>query len=139
MYGLGPCQLARLSEIFCAKPDFLPQKEDFWSDRGGSTSRPGLERGNAVEDLGVAQREVAGGDVAALLGLERGLLASADLLALRAAGVETARRRRAGGTRHVAAQVPAPALVRGVRDGHRRQERAGVRMARGRAEGVGVG
>ena len=71
------------------------------------SSRHGCRAGgrrHALGDLGVGEREVAGGDVAALLRLERGLLGAADLLRLPAARVEAARRRRVGRRRHVAGE-----------------------------------
>ena len=64
------------------------------------------ERRDPLGDLGVGEREVAGGDVAAVLGLQRRLLGAADLLRLRAARVEAARLRRVG--RATARRRPAP-------------------------------
>src|SRR3954462_8611974 len=49
-----------------------------------------------LDDLAVGEREVAGGEVAALLALELRFLRAAELLRLPAAGVEAARRRRIG-------------------------------------------
>src|SRR4051812_5089501 len=61
-------------------------------------------RGHPLEHLGVRQREVAGGEVAALLELQRRLVLPADLLGLPAAGVEAAARRRVRRRRHVPGQ-----------------------------------
>src|SRR4051812_27767048 len=57
---------------------------------------------HALEDLGVREREVAGGYVAAVLGLERRVVLAADLLRLPAARVEAAGRGRVGRRGHVA-------------------------------------
>src|SRR5688500_1956213 len=53
-----------------------------------------VRRGHPLRHLGVGEREVAGGDVAALLGLQRRLLGAAELLRLPAARVEPAGGRR---------------------------------------------
>src|SRR4051812_33037911 len=69
----------------------------------GPCRRP-ADRGHAAAHLGVAEREMAGGLVTARLRLKQRLLDGAHLLALPAAGVEAARRRRGGGAGHVAAE-----------------------------------
>ena len=103
--------------------------------------RCAARRGHALGDLGVREREVAGGDVAALLGLQQRLLGAADLLRLPAARVEPARRRRVGRRRHVAGEDLAllRRRERRVGDRHGRHQRARVRHPRVRVELVGVG
>ena len=93
-----------------------------------------------LEHLGVGEREVAGGEVAAVLGLERRVVGAADLLRLPAAGVEAAARRRVGRRRHVARQHLALLGRRQPRvgDRHGRHQRAGVRHPRVRVELVGA-
>src|SRR3954453_12105477 len=77
---------------------------------------------------------MAGRLVAAELRLEQRLLDGADLLALPAARVETARRRRVGRAGHVAAEDLALAPRAGARDRDRREQRAGVGVARVRVQ-----
>src|SRR3954468_22854388 len=87
-------------------------------------------RRDSLAEVLVAEREVAGRLVAAELRLEQRLLDGADLLALPAARVETARRRRVGRAGHVAAEDLALAPRAGARDRDRREQRAGVGVAR---------
>ena len=93
-----------------------------------------------LRDVLAAEREVAGGEVAALLDLQRRLVAAAERLRLRAARVEAAARRAARsatGTspRQHLARLQLRELRVGDRDGA--EQRAGVRVARVAEELVG--
>src|SRR4051794_40440144 len=110
----------------------------FRADRlaaGHAGSRPG----DALAKLGVAEREVTGGEVAADLRLEQRLLDAADLRALPAARVEATSRWRRGRARHVATEDLALLPRARPRDRNRRQQSARVRVARVRVERLAVG
>src|SRR3954451_15608080 len=110
----------------------------FRADRVAAGGR-GAGRDYSLTQVLVAQREVAGGLVAADLRLEQRLLHGADLLVLPAARVEAARGRRRRRAGHVAAEdLPLAARAR-PRDRYRRQQRAGVGVARVRVERVALG
>src|SRR5581483_10438182 len=74
--------------------------------------------------------EVAGGQMAVSVRLERGLDLGADLLRERAAGAEAAAARRVDRARHVAREDDAVALPPGLGRGDRGQERLRVRVER---------
>src|SRR3954453_7113025 len=111
-----------------------------WGPRAAraSTRLLGDADRNALAQFLVREREVARRDVAAGLLVEHRLLDGAHLLALPAARVEPARRRRVRRARHVAAEYLTAALSARARHRHGRQQRARVRVARMRVEGLAV-